>query len=87
MEVSDPQIPDRSRRRWPSVLSLIVWGAIGLVAGFVVGGLAVEVSGGQGVGGTVVNVSVQVFGITVRRGVGPEAMDPEPSATRDLRHS
>jgi len=64
-----------SAHRRPSLLSLIVWGVIGTVTGFVVGGLGLEISGFQGIGGATVNVRVEVFGLTLRQGVGPESME------------
>jgi hypothetical protein len=48
---------------------------IGLVVGLVIGGMAVEVSGPVGVGDTTVDVRVEVLGVTVRQGVGPEPME------------
>lgn len=75
MPISDP-LPLASRRpKRPSMLSIVVWGVIGLVAGVVIGGLAVEVSGPMGVAGATVNVRVEVLGVTVRQGVGPESLE------------
>jgi hypothetical protein len=73
--------PDRrpvalSRRKRPSAASLVVCGAIGLIVGLVIGANAVLVRGFGGVGGTTVNVRVEVFGVTVRQGRGPEEVEP-----------
>ena len=58
----------------PSFVSIAVWALIGFAAGFVIGGLSMTVSGAQGAAGKVVNVRVEVLGVIVRQGVGPESM-------------
>ena len=75
MAASNLQPAASPRAKRPSVVSLVVWGIIGLVVGVIIGGLAIKVSGALGVGGTTVNVRVEIFGLTVRQGVGPEPMD------------
>jgi hypothetical protein len=65
----------RPANRWPSAASLVVWGVIGAGTGLVIGALGEVVSGGEGIGGSTVAVRVEVFGLTVRQGVGPESMN------------
>jgi hypothetical protein len=47
---------------------------MGLVTGFVVGGLGLTVSGNQGLAGSIVSIRVEVFGVKLRQGFGPESM-------------
>ncbi len=56
-------------------VSLVVWGILGFVVGFIIGAFAVQVIGGLGIGGATFNVRVEIFGVTVRQGRGPEAME------------
>jgi hypothetical protein len=41
----------------------------------VVGGLGLTITGNQGVGGSTVSIRVEVFGVKLRQGFGPESMD------------
>jgi hypothetical protein len=71
----DTLTPNSPVNRWPSAVSLAVWALVGFATGFVVGGLGLVVSGAQGVGGSTVGVRVEVFGLIVRQGDGPESMN------------
>ena len=62
--------------RWPSRVSIAIWGLIGLVAGVVVGALGVEIAAPLGTGGITTDVRVEVFGVVLRQGTGPEPMSP-----------
>jgi hypothetical protein len=66
--------PGNPRSNWPSAASLILWGLVGLAAGFVVGAIGPEVSGHKGLGESIVNIRVEIFGVTIRQGFGPESM-------------
>jgi hypothetical protein len=73
MATSKQPLITASRKKHLSCLSLLAWGFIGLAVGLVIGGLAVEVAAGLGEAGKTVNVRVEVFGIKVRQGKGPES--------------
>jgi hypothetical protein len=65
----------RLRKTSLSIISLLIWGGIGLATGAVIGGLGVDVHGAEGGGGSVVNVGVEVFGFTVHRSFGPGSIE------------